>query len=197
MAGPGDNDREVKQLLPWYVNGTLTGEERERVRRYLQENEHAAVEVEVLRCIRDAVKSQDVGSPGEFGLHRLKEAIRDTARPEATAAGPPRWWRPAMAAAALVIVVQGALLIDAWQRGDTWVPAGVEPARPTLQLRFDPAATERDIRGLLNELDIELVSGPGSMGLYRAAPVGEDADIEELAARLREAGQVVSHAEVE
>lgn len=197
MAGRSDDDREVEQLLPWYVNGTLTGQERERVRRYLQENEHAAVEVEVLRGVRDAVKSEDVGSPGEFGLRRLKEGIRDTARPEASAGGPSRWWRPAMAAAALVIVVQGALLIDAWQRGDTWVPAGVEPARPILQLRFDPAATEKEIRGLLNELDIELVSGPSSVGVYRAAPMGEDADIEKLAARLRDAGQVVSHAEVE
>lgn len=196
MAGR-DDEREVEQLLPWYVNGTLTGEERERVRRYLQENEHAAVDVEVLHCVRDAVKSDDFGSPGEFGLRRLKEAIHDEARPEAAAAGPGRWWRPAAAAAVLVIIVQGALLIDAWQRGDTWEPAGVEPERPTLQLRFDPAATEKDIRGLLNELDVEIVQGPSSAGVYRAAPVRADADIEELAARLRDAGQVVSHAEVE
>jgi hypothetical protein len=46
-------------------------------------------------------------------------------------------------------------------------------------------------------LDVEIVMGPGSVGVYRVAPVGTDADIEELAARLRAATGIVSFAEVE
>lgn len=48
------------------------------------------------------------------------------------------------------------------------------------------------MRGLLNKLDIEIVKGPSSVGVYRVAPVREDADVEQLAARLRDAGHIVT-----
>lgn len=197
MTVDTDKDRELEELLPWYVNDTLTGAEAEKVREYLQDNERAAADVEMLRQVRNTVKSQDFGSPGEFGLRRLKSRIDEETRASGPRAVAGRWWRPAMAAAVLVIAVQAGLLIEARRGGDTYKPAGEAMVTPTIQVRFDPGATERDIRGLLNELDIEIVQGPGSVGVYRVASIRDDADIEQLAARLREAGSIVIHAETD
>lgn len=197
MTDGTDKDRELEELLPWYVNDTLTGDEAEKVREYLQDNERAAADVEVLRQVRDTVKSRDFGSPGELGLRRLKATIDGESRNSGSAFAAGRWWRPAMAAAVLVIAVQAGLLLDARRGGDTYEPAGEAAATPTIQVRFKPGATERDIRRLLNELDIEIVQGPGSVGVYRVASIRDDADIEQLAARLRGAGSVVTHAEID
>ncbi len=197
MAEDTDKDRELEELLPWYVNDTLTGDEAEKVRDYLQRNDRAAAEVEMLRQVRDTVKTQDFASPGEFGLRRLKSGIEGEPRKSGTVVPAGRWWRPAMAAAVLVIAVQAGLLLDAWRGGDTYEPAGDRTAAPTVQVQFEPDATERDIRRLLNELDIEIVQGPGSVGVYRVASIRDDADIEQLAARLREAGSIVIHAETD
>ncbi|MDZ7841560.1 MAG: hypothetical protein U5R46_12230 [Gammaproteobacteria bacterium] len=197
MAEDISDDRDMEELLPWYVNDTLTGAEANRVRDYLQDNERAAADVEMLRQVRETVKSQDFGSPGEFGLRRLKSTIDEESRKSGSAVAAGWWWRPAIAAAVLVIAVQAGLLIDARRGGDTYKPAGEATATPTIQVRFDPGATERDIRRLLNELHIEIVQGPGSAGVYRVTAIRDDADIEQLAARLREAGSVVTHAEID
>lgn len=197
MAGRMDNASEAEELLPWYVNGTLSEEEAAMVRRHVQDNEQAAVDIEVLRRVRDAVKSEQYGAPGELGLRRLKAAIRDDTGRAAGGGAPGRWWRPAMAAALVLIVVQGGLLVDAWRGGDGYRPAGVATERAVIQLRFEPGATEEGIRGLLNELDVEIVAGPSSVGVYRVAPVGEDRDSGRLLTRLREAEHIVRFAELE
>jgi len=189
--------REVDELLPWYVNGTLSDDERERVRRYLGGNEQGSSDVEMLQGVREAVKVRQFDSPGELGRHRLKAAIEKESRGRRSGGPSSGWWRPAMAAAVLVIAVQSVLLISSWQSDDAFKPAGVAPERPAIQLRFQPGATEGEIRGLLSRLDVEIVSGPGSVGVYRVAPVGSDANIEELVARLRAAPGIVSFAEVE
>lgn len=197
MAGRIDNEPEVAELLPWYVNGTLSDEEAAAVRRYMQDNEQAAVDTEMLRHVRAAVKSAEFGSPGELGLRRLRAEIKADAGRAASGAAPGRWWRPAMAAALILIVVQAGLLLDAWQRGDVYEPAGVATERGVIQLRFEPGATEEAMRGLLNDLQAEIVKGPSSVGVYRVAPVSGDASLEQLAARLREAGHIVEFAQVE
>ncbi|HSH43861.1 MAG TPA: hypothetical protein VK973_17195, partial [Arenicellales bacterium] len=128
---------------------------------------------------------------------RLKAAIENEPRGRRPGSLSARWWRPAMAAAVLVIAVQTGLLINTWQSEDAYEPAGAAHERAAIQLRFSPAATEADIRGLLGRVDVEIISGPGSVGVYRVAPVDAGADLEELAARLRAAEGIVSFAEVE
>lgn len=197
MAGRKDNAPEAEELLPWYVNGTLSEEEAAMVRRYVQDNEQAAVDIEVLRRVRDAVKSEQYGAPGELGLRRLKAAIREDTGRAAGGRAPGRWWRPALAAAVALIVVQAGLLVDAWRGGDVYQPAGVGTERAVIQLRFEPGATEEAIRGLLNELEVEIVAGPSSVGVYRVAPLGENGEPGRLVARLREAEHIVRFAELE
>lgn len=190
-------DGRLEELLPWYVNGTLIGDEERQVRRFVEDNAQAARDVEILRQLRDAVRSQEHGSPGELGLRRLQASLREGRSP-GSSPSVGRWWRPVLAAAAaLVIVIQGVLLMNAWQRPAAYEPAGVAPAGSVIQLQFMPGATEQQITELLTRLDMEIVKGPSSVGVYRVAPVHEGADPKTLVARLRAADKIVKFAQIE
>jgi hypothetical protein len=78
------------------------------------------------------------------------------------------WWRPALAAAALIIIVQGALLATFWPRGSAIAPLGGPRFDGNVaQIQFQPTATEAQIRALLLETGATLVDGPGALGVYR------------------------------
>lgn len=198
MTETHDGDSGLEELLPWYVNGSLSEDEDSRVRRLIEEDTGAAQGIEFLRQIREVVQSQQIGSPGELGLRRLRAAVAVERVRESPAGKRGRRWRwPVTAAAALVILVQGAMLMNAWQRPPAYRPAGSSPQRPVIQLQFAPGATEQQISDLLTRLDLEIVGGPGGVGVYRVAPVREGADLGKLVIGLRKAGNIVSFAEVE
>ena len=68
--------RRVAELLPFYVNGTLSADERTEVDALLAEDEALRQEVALLNHIRDAIKADAPDfSPGELGLARLTRAI--------------------------------------------------------------------------------------------------------------------------
>lgn len=150
------------QLLPWYVNGTLTGHEREEVEAHLVDCVDCRQDVNWLRSLHTKLKSEPVEHPGEFGLHRL---MRDVHRQKAVHR---QWWQPALAAAVIVIVLQFALLVHFQQRQPGITPLG-GPVKSgvVLQVKFAPDATEAQIRSLLQKVHADLVEGPGEIGVYR------------------------------
>ena len=190
-----ERDAELDQLLPWYVNGTLSDDERARVETYLAASAGAREEVELLRRLRDHVKeSQPAQSPGELGLKRLQREIAAERKPASTpaqaapAGGSPGWWRPAAIAAALVIAIQGALLFQTWQGGGVVDIAGSGQAGggiAVIEATFAPEATEAQIRAALQAIDGRLIDGPGALGVYRIQLIGVDgADEEAIRAAL-------------
>ncbi|HEX9626740.1 MAG TPA: zf-HC2 domain-containing protein [Acidiferrobacterales bacterium] len=166
-------------LLPWYANDTLAGAERERVEAHLSACPRCRDELKLLKMVRAGVQSTPVEPPTEFGLKRL---LRDVRREAPHTARPRLWWQPALAAAALVIVIQGMLLINLWPRDSGIVPLG-EPPIAHLQVRFAPQATEAEMRAVLAAVDGVIVDGPGALGLYRIRLTG-GADSEAVASAL-------------
>lgn len=177
---------EIELLLPFQVNGTLTGQEAAEVEAWLARDADLAEEAEALAAIRADMQAEAVQGPGEFGLARL---MRDVARDEAVGTNPPPlaqarhrpWLWQAVAAVAMTAFL-GQYIVT-WQqsqsaRGFTMAsgPTSVLPARaaaaPMLTVAFAPSATEGEIRALLLSLGLEIVSGPSALGLYRVA--GED-----------------------
>ena len=154
----------VDALLPWYVNGTLDGDERDLVVRHLDECAQCRGEVEWLRGLHAACVAcveQDADSPAFDVLRRRRKA----------------WWRSApmwgLAAAAELAVI-GLLGWHVWSAEDTSAQyrtlaseGGI--AGGDLVVVFDAAAKEADMRQLLQSTGARIVGGPTAAHGYLLA----------------------------
>jgi len=165
-----EDSQHPDELLPWFVNGTLSGEELARVEKHLRECKQCDQEIQFFQQVRREVREQEVPSPGELGLNRFLKQIR----PEKTVPIPkPRihiaWWRnPLAVAASLVIVIQFALLVSTWTPNQTYTPlSGPKPEGVILQIKFSATATETQIRQGLRSVNAVIVDGPSALGIYK------------------------------
>jgi len=184
------------ELLPWYANRSLAGAERDAVEAHLRECARCRAELEILGALREQVKrSAPAQVADEVGLRRLLRAVRrEAARPRRRFA--------LAAAAAVVIVVQAGLIGWLATREAPFEPLGERaPAGVVLQLRFDPAATEAQIRALLEAHDAVMIDGPSALGVYRVRLRGVRPGDAEAAAKalaeFRAARGVVAQAELQ
>ncbi|MGD8572931.1 MAG: zf-HC2 domain-containing protein [Gammaproteobacteria bacterium] len=163
-----DSQQHPVDLLPWYVNGTLEEVEQQQVEEHLQHCESCRGEIELLRAMRDNVKQSDESIPGEFAWQRLRRDMRQNKTDTRKSRQPgTTWWLPSIAAAALlVIVVQSVVIFNASQPGG-YVPAGQALEGAVVQVKFNPDATERDIREALRAVHGEIITGPSAGGIYR------------------------------
>lgn len=207
MRDPSDrsdgNDHEKTwEILPWYVNGTLEGHEREFVARHILRCQSCADEVVRCESIATAVRSSEetkrTSSPEHFA--RLMEQIE---RGSASAA-PQRWrilvrewiekirlafqetpslFRWALAAETAAIGLLVATII--WQASvapsllyQTLSDRGSapEPARVHLQVVFADDITEQEIRKLLSSVGATIVAGPSPMAVYTVALTADDGE---------------------
>lgn len=153
------------ELLPWLANGTLAGAERQEVEAHVATCERCRRELAWLESLRSSVAElESAQAPGEFGLNRLLRDIRR--RPQY--AERRRWLAPALAASLAVVALQGVMLAHFWTRSDNIAPLGREMLdADVLQIRFEPRATEADIRDALQAIGASLIDGPGALGIYR------------------------------
>lgn len=181
------------ELLPWYANGSLKPQERAQVEHHLQACARCRAQVEFLAAVRRQIQSEPLQAPDELGLRRLLRTVRAQADRRRS------WWRPALAAAVLVILAQTALLVSLWPGSESRItPLGAPPGEGVLiQVQFAPQATEAQIRALLGEIRGEIVAGPGALGVYRIRVEGVDAsgseEVESIVARLRRQDDLVLH----
>lgn len=196
MQKPNEHPDE---LLPWYVNDTLGAEERAQVETHLAQCAQCRDEITLLETLQRQIQQHPSVVPSEIGLKRL---MRDIKR-ERASGSERQWWRPAMAAAAIVIVVQSALLVGLWsqQQGNGITPLGgngntIQSTGTVLQLQFRPTATEAQIRELLNRIDATIVAGPGAAGVYRVqlATRPDAQALDTLLRELRERSELITHA---
>ncbi|HED13645.1 MAG TPA: hypothetical protein ENI62_08330 [Gammaproteobacteria bacterium] len=188
--------QELNKLLPWYVNGTLAGEERERVEAYVEQDQGGQIEVAFLRSVQTAIREQqdEVVSPAEVGWRRLQKTIAEQRHEAPLQTGKQRhWWRPTLAAAALLLLVQGGVLVQIWpvyKQHYTVLSSSRQGATGiVLQVSFDPAISEEQLRGIINNIEAQIVGGPGALGIYRLrlpAEIKQTAAINRLIRRLRD-----------
>lgn len=194
MSGQRD---EIEALLPAYAAGRLDDRTRDRVERALEDDPGLVEELRFVRALAAGV--QGLGAeepPGELGWHRLQRAVRAEHRPRGSRRAPPAWfgWRPALAAAAvLVIALQGGLLWQAYRQQTAAYGPLASEAPGTLQVRWNADATAAEIRALLRDEGLEIVAGPSASGVYRLRPVdaGPPAERERRVERLRGRSGVV------
>lgn len=191
-----DDDRRLRQELPWLVNGSLPPAEREAIEQALHQRPALRSERAFFERLREAVRGQETAMPGDAGWQRLRAQIETT--PVATrAAANDRWWRPLAIAASVLFAVQAVWVWGPFRADEAYAPQGTSGQQigaDVVLLQVRPRADARlgDWQALLLRLNAQVVSGPGAAGVYRIAVPRAQADA--ALAALRAAGDVVEHA---
>lgn len=171
------DDKEKE--LPWLVNKS---NDDDSLKTAINEDESLREESEFLSAIRENMQSQNIPTPGELGLARLKRNIAEADKKTGTPfSGFNRWARPALAAALVVVVLQSALLIDQSSDIDgNYQPlSGEVPSENKIQISFKDGASELQLRNAINLTGGTIIDGPGELGIYIIA-LDNDADIENI-----------------
>lgn len=212
---PVDGLPEEAFLLPWYVNGTLDAEDRRRVEAALAASAELREELALLRSVRSTVvaSTEAMPEPDPDGFARLMARIdaepQRSPQQASVAAERPGWaarigawleasWRPALAAAAVVIAVQAAAIfaLVGDRGGEATYSTASGPATEAPQARFlvgfADGAPLSEIRALLERADAVIVKGPTADGYFIVAAQGDAAA---AAAALQSAGDLVTQAE--
>jgi anti-sigma factor RsiW len=179
---PGNVHREAA-LLPWYVNGTLSSEERLQVDRHVAVCSGCRAELDELLHLRTDL--QDVFAAEPSPSARLAETVkariaREAARDSGVAGFSSvterfeRWsrslfaprWVPGLAM--LLVVTQGALLLWLLQQPaqEAVVTRSLQPAPVQIHVTFHAQATEEQIRTVLQAVQARVVDGPSGDGVY-------------------------------
>jgi anti-sigma factor RsiW len=164
-------------LLPWWVNGTLKGDELALVQRHLDECPQCRHEVEWLRelhaaCIagesmpgasvafRNLRRELEESSEGRDSLARLRQ-LRGRTR---------RWWQWAVAAEFAMIVVLGGLLLTSADGPALYQTLSASTAKPaatgSLVVVFDPATPQAEVQRILRSAGARIVDGPTQANAY-------------------------------
>jgi hypothetical protein len=166
------NQKDVSALLPWHVNGTLDGAARRKVDEATASSPALLAEAAWLKSVRNHIQNDDrdaLPAP-DAGLDKLMARIAGEQSGKVVslqrpATGLAKWYKPALAIAASVIIAQGVVLEMMTHHGATLTTASGEKA--TLQITFKPNATEAQIRETLASINGEIVGGPGALGIYK------------------------------
>ena len=172
----------VDALLPWYVNGTLRGDELERVKQHVAGCPACRQEVTWLQdvfaaCVTATPLPEAPALEADATPHpRPPRGERTWATPRPSWQSTPRWMRALVAAQLAGLAILGTLL--AGDAGDpayrTLGSAGRSASSGDLiAVIFDPAITEGELRSLVNGIGGRVVDGPTTTSAYvLEVPVG-------------------------
>ena len=171
-----------EELVPWYVNGTITRADRRWVDEFILSHRAAATflqwETSLAKRLNDAIPS----FMPETGFDRLQARMRAEPAAEniSLSARLRTLWsgliqQPTFALATLAVVmlqagVIGSLLNAPREAAPEYAltrsltPAPNNPA--LLRVSFKSEVTEANLRGLLMEIGGAIVGGPGQLGAY-------------------------------
>lgn len=188
--------RRIEQLLPWYANGTLGAREMTSVAEHLENclpcQSSLNAELRLSRTFQDEPPAMStLLAANERNLNDLLQRISDSdnLRPRFD----PKRWLPIALVGGLALFALGAglqwllppgpnVLVDR-ERVYTPLTTARSGSADVLQVIFQPNTVESDIRGLLLDLDAQLLGSPSPNGVYRLhLPAGHRGD--ETAARI-------------
>jgi anti-sigma factor RsiW len=157
-------------LLAWYANGTLAGEELDKVNQHLAGCERCRAEVDLLRVVAREIRQEVVElAPVDSGWQRIRAQIQSQSDEDVPREGRlsrtwlrmlercriqsiPAWTQLALTAAVLVIVIQAGMLVRSWQSGPETAlttMSAVSEEKNVVKVQFAPGATAGQIAGLL------------------------------------------------
>ena len=164
-------------LLPWFVNGTLEGEELALVQRHLGGCLRCQQEVTWLRELRAACVAGEAMPEASAAFRNLRRQLdapsegRDSiARLHRSWDRSRLWSRWAIAAELAVIIVLGGLLLSGTEDPALYRTLSARnataPATGSLVVVFDPATAEAEVRRILRGAGARIVDGPTQANAY-------------------------------
>ncbi|HEX6949430.1 MAG TPA: zf-HC2 domain-containing protein [Nitrospira sp.] len=202
------------ELLPWYVNGSLRQDDRQRVARHLESCPDCRRELDELTDIRRSLKTMyDAEAEPSARLARsvMAQVAEDSGRRSLRAhdrswtSGLDRWFRSLLmpqwvpTLAAILLVFQMGLLV--WvalppgERGEVSTRS-LRRQTATIKVLFQPSATEEQIRSLLQGLPARVVDGPNAEGTFTIEVTSGDPSASAPLVQLRDRRDVVRSAEL-
>ena len=181
--------QEAEDLLPWFVNGTLSHEESRAVQAFIDSGEISHQEVEEVRLFAETIQEQSAEEPA-FNPAILDGVMAklDTVEQEVVDAPvivqEPRQetegffarlfggfaWPPmaklAVAGQFTVLVALSAALLTTGGAGEEDHVTVSGTLDVDVQIVFAPTTTEAQIRELLISVEGVIVDGPSSLGIY-------------------------------
>ena len=179
------------ELLPFYVNGSLSDTDRSWVDDYLREHPSAHAELHWYESLQSRLREDVPAVSSEIGMELALRRIRAESPASQRAPEPDKspglmgrlrdWFaplvsqailRPAFAGALAIVALQGAvittLMLDRDESSELRAlkASGVVEKGPYLKVNFKSDAREADIRMLLVEVRGSLAAGPGQLGDY-------------------------------
>jgi hypothetical protein len=178
---------EVSALIPWYVNDTLEGHERQKVDAHVGICAACRDDLAVQRRICEAIDAQpSLDYMPVASLKRLRARLDAAQAQSASAQSDPPVkmhsetpWRGRMAAsiAAMAIAI-GVLAADRWVQFEaraaqpnyrTVTSATPRPEGEVIRAVFSPTITLVELQAILDEAQLKIVSGPTEAGVYSLA----------------------------
>jgi hypothetical protein len=194
-ATTGGLERQALELLPWYVNGTLVGEERELVGRQVLASLTCRKELERLRHLQQLIQRDDAEAAAtdrEFERLMARIHASDAPTPPAAARSPrASGWFPFALAATVVAAVAASLwwgsLPPSASSGPYETLTSPQPVGQNaayLRILFAPGVNEPEQRELLASHGLTTVAPPAEDGVITLA-FPPDADRHAIVAALK------------
>jgi len=179
MTSADKNTHEqVQELLPWFVNQTLTGEQLAMVTGHLQRCADCRQDVQWQRSMLAAAPAVPQGLDMERALARMMPRLEPRSAPAPAAVSllqrlRERWfgngWMPWALAGQGVLIAVLAMQTLAPQRSETeYRVLGAEPpaALGNMVVAFKPEATLADMQRLMQANGVRIIDGPTVAGAY-------------------------------
>jgi hypothetical protein len=195
-GAPEDTDA-IRELIPWYVNGTLPEDETRLVEDAARTDPGVAREINQQRTLAKKVATED---PFDVPLERSWEKLRAEALADIAARSPTIPWHrrllnriegrivpiigaSALACAALVLVVQVQQ-----PAGDDFITLTAPADGSEQSIKFQPVG-QPDAEALA-ALGVLAIEGPSEAGVFTAL-VAEGADTTAIARAMMERGDIL------
>lgn len=172
--------KTVEMLLPWFVNGTLGGDELAQVEQHLHECQQCRGEVEWLRKLQASDSDSDAVPDASPSFQKLLPQLDTPGRRQRLLPQRPGWadlWRqvqPAtrwsVAAAFALMLVLGVVLLPVVKPPSLYHTLGasgaIVPARGSLVVVFETGTTMAELNRILRVNDARVIDGPTVTGAY-------------------------------
>lgn len=172
----------LDELMPWYVNGRISAEDRAWVEAQLAASEDARAELAWHQSLAESFADQVDELPLTPGLDALQQHLRA----ERVAQAKPSWLMrllnslpvmsasPVMALVALLVIGQAGVIALLLSKDPASTELGAmrslnrpaDQAVAALQITFANTAVEPDMRRLLLRIGGRVIDGPDQFGAY-------------------------------